>query len=40
METLGTLIHEYSHNWGTDGSLEHSQMIERHWVKVAREICK
>lgn len=36
METLGTLIHEYSHNWGTDGSLEHSQMIEAHWVKVAR----
>lgn len=36
METLGTLIHEYSHNWGTDGSLEHSQAIERHWVKVAR----
>lgn len=36
METLGTLIHEYSHNWGGDGSLEHSQMIEAHWVKVAR----
>lgn len=38
METLGTLIHEYSHNWGGDGSIAHTQAIEGSWVKVARVI--
>jgi hypothetical protein len=40
METLGTLIHEYSHNWGGDGSIAHSRAIEESWVKVARVIAR
>jgi hypothetical protein len=38
-ETLGTLIHEYSHGWGGDGSIEHTRKIEETWVKVARHLC-
>lgn len=38
-ETLGTLIHEYSHGWGGDGSISHAQKIEETWVKVARHLC-
>ena len=37
-ETLGTLIHEHSHGWGGDGSLDHSQKIEEMWVSVARKM--
>ena len=38
-ETLGTLIHEYSHGWGGDGSIQHTSKIEETWVKVARHLC-
>jgi hypothetical protein len=38
-ETLGTLIHEYSHGWGPDGSIQHSSKIEQTWVSVSRVIC-
>jgi hypothetical protein len=38
-ETLGTLIHEYSHGWGGDGSIAHTSKIEETWVKVARHLC-
>lgn len=37
-ETLGTLIHEYSHGWGGDGSIDHSRKIEETWVSVARKM--
>jgi hypothetical protein len=37
-EVLATLIHEYSHPWGPDGSIGHSTAIERHWTKVARAL--
>lgn len=37
-ETIGTLIHEYSHNFGGDASLEHTASIERVWTKVSRAI--
>jgi hypothetical protein len=37
-EVLSTLIHEYSHAWGGDGSIEHSAAIERHWTKVSRAL--
>ena len=35
-ECLGTLIHEWAHNFGGDGSIAHSNAIESGWVKVAR----
>lgn len=37
-DTIGTLIHEYSHNYGGDASLEHTASIERVWTKVSRAI--
>jgi hypothetical protein len=37
-EVLSTLIHEYSHAWGGDGTMDHSAAIERHWTKVARAL--
>jgi hypothetical protein len=37
-ETLGTLIHEYSHNYGGDASLEHTASIENVWRRVSRSI--
>ena len=37
-EVLATLIHEYSHAWGGDGTMDHSAAIERHWTKVARAL--
>ena len=37
-DTIGTLIHEYSHNFGGDASLEHTASIERVWTKVSRAI--
>ena len=37
-DTLGVLIHEYSHNFGGDASLEHTASIENVWVKVSRKI--
>ena len=37
-DTIATLIHEYSHNYGGDGSLEHTASIERVWTKVSRAI--
>jgi hypothetical protein len=37
-ETLGTLIHEYSHNFGGDASLEHTASIENVWRRVSRSI--
>jgi len=37
-ETLGTLIHEYSHGWGGDGTIQHTSKIESTWVKVARHL--
>jgi hypothetical protein len=37
-QTLGTLIHEYSHNFGGDASLEHTASIESVWTKVSRSI--
>jgi hypothetical protein len=37
-QTLGTLIHEYSHNFGGDATLEHTASIESVWTKVSRSI--
>jgi len=37
-DTLAVLIHEYSHNFGGDASLEHTASIESVWVKVSRKI--
>ena len=37
-DTIATLIHEYSHNYGGDASLEHTASIERVWTKVSRAI--
>lgn len=37
-EVLSTLIHEYSHAWGGDGTLGHSTAIEKHWGMVARAL--
>ena len=37
-ETIGTLIHEYSHNFGGDASLEHTASIENIWTRVSRSI--
>jgi hypothetical protein len=37
-ETIGTLIHEYSHNFGGDASLEHTASIENVWRRVSRSI--
>lgn len=35
-DTLATLIHEYSHNFGGDGTIAHSSAIESLWTKIAR----
>ena len=37
-DTIATLIHEYSHNYGGDASLEHTASIERVWRRVSRAI--
>jgi hypothetical protein len=37
-DTLATLIHEYSHNFGGDASLEHTASIENIWTRVSRSI--
>ena len=37
-QTIGTLIHEYSHNFGGDASMEHTASIESVWTKVSRSI--
>jgi hypothetical protein len=36
VETLATIIHEYSHGWGIDGSIAHSNAIESLWTKIAK----
>lgn len=38
MDVLGTLIHEYSHGWGADGTIQHTGKIEETWIKVGRAI--
>jgi hypothetical protein len=35
-ETLATLVHEYSHNFGGDGTIAHSSAIESIWTQIAR----
>ena len=35
-DTLATLIHEYSHNFGGDGTIAHSSAIESLWTKIAK----
>jgi hypothetical protein len=37
-QTIATLIHEYSHNFGGDASMEHTASIESVWTKVSRSI--
>lgn len=39
-EAIGTLIHEYAHDYGPDGSVEHIQMIERIWRAIHGSIAK
>jgi hypothetical protein len=36
VETLATLVHEYSHNFGSDGTIAHSSAIESLWTKIAK----
>ena len=36
VETLATLVHEYSHHWGGDGTIAHSSAIEALWTKIAK----
>lgn len=36
-KVLGTLIHEYSHFYGGDGTIIHTQMIEYCWEQVAKK---
>ena len=36
VETLSTLVHEYSHTFGGDGSIAHSSAIESLWTKIAK----
>lgn len=35
-ETLATLVHEYSHHFGGDGTIAHSSAIESIWTKIAK----
>jgi hypothetical protein len=36
-ETLSVLVHEYSHNYGPDASLDHTAAIESIWQKIAKK---
>ncbi len=36
VDTLSTLIHEWAHNWGGDGTIAHSSTIEEVWTKIAK----
>ena len=36
-ETLSVLVHEHSHNYGPDASLDHTAAIERVWQKIAKK---
>jgi hypothetical protein len=36
VETLSTLVHEYSHSFGGDGTIAHSTAIESLWTKIAK----
>jgi hypothetical protein len=36
VETLSTLVHEYSHTFGGDGTIAHSTAIESLWTKIAK----
>lgn len=36
VETLSTLVHEYAHNFGGDGTIAHSSAIESLWTKIAK----
>jgi hypothetical protein len=36
VDALSTLVHEYAHNFGGDGTIAHSSAIESLWTNIAK----